>query len=285
MDKRLEEYFTKTYPNLFRDMRGDMRKTCMAWGCACGNGWFHVMNAAFKVAEHPGAILLQVKEKFGGLRLYWMGPGPPDFPVLTDEEANRIRTALDTAEDRSYQVCENCGAPGKVRRGGWVYTLCDRCHGLNYGASNYEANVRDELWLIGEETGTEIAMKLGLRITCATDKDHYTGQGFTHCLICKEQLRVKLPSVEREEDKATVVDCPQVNPKCNGKLTKNTKGHKWTCDTCGKEVGVLQVVSPPRPEPEKITAMNCPSCDGELGEPDWKCDECGTEVEVTKQPK
>jgi len=248
-----------------------MRKTCMAWGCACGNGWFHIMNAAFKVAEHPGAVLLQVKEKFGGLRLYWMGPGPPDFPALTDKETDRIRTALDTAEDRSYQVCEMCGDPGKVRRGGWVYTMCDRCHSFNSGSATYEidANDRFTLGAIADATGDKIARSLNLRTTCATDKDHYTGQGFTHCLICKEQLRVKLPSVEQEEDKATVVDCPQINPKCNGKLTKNTKGHKWMCDTCGKQVGVLQIVVPP------ATIKGCFNCpDGVIRAPDWACDKC-----------
>jgi len=279
MDKRLEEYFTKKYPNLFRDMRGDMTKTCMAWGCACGNGWFHIMNAAFKVAEHPGAILLQVKEKFGGLRLYWMGPGPPDFPALTDKETDRIRTALDTAEDRSYQVCENCGAPGKVRRGGWVYTLCNRCHGLNYGATNYEANVRDELWDIGDETGDKIARSLGLRTTCATEKDHQSNQRMTDCVICKKILRVILPTVEHKEDKATVTNCPQTD--CSGEIRPevNVKYPKWVCGTCGKRVKVTQVAYSP-PKPEKITAMNCPNCDGELGEPEWKCDDCGTEVEV-----
>lgn len=287
MDKRLEEYFTKTYPNLFRDMRGDMRKTCMAWGCSCGNGWFHIMNAAFKIAEHPGAVLLQVKEKFGGLRLYWMGPGPPDFPALTDGESDKIRTAIDTAEDRSYRVCEVCGDPGKVRTGGWVYTMCDRCNTLNQAARGYEVDPDKRFMLeaLGDATGDRIARSLNLRTTCATKKDHQPNQGFTYCLICKEQLRVVLPAVECEEDRATIVDCPQVNPQCNGKLTKNEKGYDWTCDTCGKEVGVLQVIRPSTPEPEKITAMNCSNCDGELGEPDWKCSRCGFEIEIKQQPK
>ena len=283
MDKRLEEYFVKKYPNLFRDMRGDMTKTCMAWGCACGNGWFHIMNAAFKVAEHPGAVLLQVKEKLAGLCLYWMGPGPPDFPVLTEEKSDRIRTALTTAEDRSYQVCENCGAPGKVRGGGWLYTHCDRCNALNHGAKDFEARVRNKLWLIGEETGSKIAMKLGLRTTCATKKDHQLNHDYTHCVICKEILRVILPTVACEEDKITATGCPH---DCDGQIRPevNVKYPKWVCDTCGKRISVLQVVFSP-PEPEKITAMNCPNCDGELGEPDWKCDICGMMIDVAKQPE
>jgi hypothetical protein len=286
MDKRLEEYFTKKYPNLFRDMRGDMTKTCMAWGCACGNGWFHIMNAAFKMAEHPGAVLLQVKEKLAGLRLYWMGPGPPDFPALSDEELNRISTAMDTAEDRSYQVCENCGAPGKMRSGGWLYTYCDRCHGFNKGSATYEIDADDKFMLgsIGDATGDKIARALNLRTTCDTEEDHQANYDYTHCVICKEILRVILPAVDCEEDKATVTDCPH---DCDGKITpeKNVKYPKWACDTCGKRIGVVQVVMPPRPEPEKIIAMNCLNCEGELGEPDWTCSRCGFEVEVKQQPK
>lgn len=280
MDKRLEEYFVKQYPNLFRDMHGHMTKTCMAWGCACGNGWFHLMNAAFKIAEHPGAVLLQVKEKLAGLRLYWTASGEPE---MTKEDYDRISTALDTAEDRSYQVCEVCGDPGKRRTGGWLYTYCDRCAALSYSARRYEAQVRDKLWSISDETGDKIAKKLGLRTTCATEKDHQFNSNYTHCVICKEILRVVLPTVEREEDKVTVTDCPH---DCKGKIRPevNVKYPKWACDTCGKRISVLQVVLSP-PKPERITAMNCPNCDGELGEPDWTCDRCGTAVDITKQPK
>ncbi len=267
MDKRLEEYFTKKYPNLFRDMRGDMRTTCMAWGCSCGNGWFHLMNAAFKIAEHPGVVLLQVKEKLGGLCLYRMGPGPPDFPALTDGETLRVWTALDTAESRSYQVCENCGAPGECRQGGWLYTHCVRCDKLNFGAKIYEANVRDELMDIGDATGDKIARKLGLRTTCATNKDHQPNHRYTHCLICSETLRVILPTVEREEDKATVTDCPH---DCDGQIRQevNVEYPKWACDTCGKRIGVVQIVRSP------VTIATCPNCPSTICAPDWKCDNC-----------
>jgi hypothetical protein len=26
----------------------------------------------------------------------------------------------------SYTICEECGAPGKLRGGGWMRTLCDK---------------------------------------------------------------------------------------------------------------------------------------------------------------
>jgi hypothetical protein len=58
--------------------------------------------------------VLQIKEKFGGLRFYVDG--------ATDEMWERICEA--TAE--SFRTCETCGTVGTVRHGGWK-TLCDPC--------------------------------------------------------------------------------------------------------------------------------------------------------------
>ena len=55
----------------------------------------------------------QIKEKFGGLRFYY--DGGDEF----------IRGAVHMAEYIADQTCEECGAPGKRRSGGWIRTLCD----------------------------------------------------------------------------------------------------------------------------------------------------------------
>ena len=34
---------------------------------------------------------------------------------------------IDKAEDKSYIICESCGAKGKLRGRGWVRTLCKKC--------------------------------------------------------------------------------------------------------------------------------------------------------------
>lgn len=57
--------------------------------------------------------VLQVKEKFGGLRFYVGG---------ATEAAHKL---IAEAEAQSYLVCEVCGAPGKMRGGHWYKTLCD----------------------------------------------------------------------------------------------------------------------------------------------------------------
>jgi hypothetical protein len=61
----------------------------------------------------PQVTLDQVKEKFGTLRFYYTGGD--------DEISGMVRMA----ESMSGVVCEECGAPGKRRGGGWIYTACD----------------------------------------------------------------------------------------------------------------------------------------------------------------
>ena len=61
--------------------------------------------------------VLQVKEKFGGLRIYLS---------LSSTEADAIITA---AEAEASETCEECGSKEdvKLRGGGWLRTLCDPC--------------------------------------------------------------------------------------------------------------------------------------------------------------
>jgi hypothetical protein len=57
-------------------------------------------------------VVLQVKEKFGTLRIYIHN---------ASEAANMV---VDYAESLSEVTCEMCGAPGKIYRVGWHSTLC-----------------------------------------------------------------------------------------------------------------------------------------------------------------
>jgi len=58
-------------------------------------------------------VASQVKEKYGMLRFYYDGGD------------DRITGMVDLAEAMSLVTCEQCGAPGETRSGGWVRTLCD----------------------------------------------------------------------------------------------------------------------------------------------------------------
>lgn len=71
--------------------------------------------------------VLQVKEKFGALRVYLSLEG------LTREEADRVWNWVSFAEALSNRLCEECGLPGTPRaphnsRFGWVLTLCEKHH-------------------------------------------------------------------------------------------------------------------------------------------------------------
>ena len=58
-------------------------------------------------------VVVQVKEKFGGLRFY--------VNAATDEHYNYITFA----ESMSYRICEVCGSPGKRYTDGWHQVLCE----------------------------------------------------------------------------------------------------------------------------------------------------------------
>lgn len=82
-----------------------------------GPGWHPLITKLIQDLFDMGweGHIVQVKEKFGGLRFYVDG--------YTDPIRNRIAKA----ENDSFAICEQCGAPGGPRGGGWVKTLCEQC--------------------------------------------------------------------------------------------------------------------------------------------------------------
>jgi hypothetical protein len=80
------------------------------------NGWFGLVKELIEdcIALGWDKQICQIKEKFGGLRFY-INSG-------SDEIFNRISEA----EDKSMEVCEVTGLPGKLRTDlRWYRTLCD----------------------------------------------------------------------------------------------------------------------------------------------------------------
>ncbi len=145
MDKRIEQYWIKKYPDLFAGCHLGIYKSAMSWGCTCGEGWFDILDQLWKdLDELEGVVLGQVKEKFAGLRVYLEPMSSNDF-----DEAHRL---IDEAEVKSFKTCEVCGKPGKVHGDGWVFTACDDCKGLD----------RDARWALAEQISTKIIIKLGI---------------------------------------------------------------------------------------------------------------------------
>ena len=80
-----------------------------------GTGWSGIIaDLVLKLfALGWNGVILQCKEKFGGMRFY------------TGETTDEMETLIRAAEAESYKTCEQCGKPGIARRDGWIKTLCD----------------------------------------------------------------------------------------------------------------------------------------------------------------
>lgn len=132
MNEILENQLYTNYKNLFADKDKTIQESCMAWGVECGDGWYDLIDTlcrAIKVYEsnleskkdfddsyftnYKKVKFDQVKEKFGGLRIYYKGGD------------SYVSGLVSMAEDMSYKICEICGNKGSPNKKGWISTLCD----------------------------------------------------------------------------------------------------------------------------------------------------------------
>lgn len=92
----------------------------------CDDGWSSLVTAchAELLSLDPNYVVLQVKEKFGGLRYYYATTHEP-----SDSRAQAMRNAVTKYETMSFSVCEACGEPGEHHQGasGWWKTACESC--------------------------------------------------------------------------------------------------------------------------------------------------------------
>lgn len=86
----------------------------------CGDGWYTILDELLSIAEwrNKKALcepikIIQIKEKFAGLRFYYNG-GDEYF-------AGAVRMA----ESMADHTCEVCGSPGERRSGTWLTTRCE----------------------------------------------------------------------------------------------------------------------------------------------------------------
>jgi hypothetical protein len=141
MDQELQDELFQKYPDLFSNRTKSPMESCMSWGCEIGNGWYELLNSVcWRIFQYEQNIadrvrirtkngkendqsdldyvpvkFDQIKEKFGGLCIYFTGGD--DY----------VEGVVGMAEEYSYKVCEVCGNAGKPNKGGWITTLCDSC--------------------------------------------------------------------------------------------------------------------------------------------------------------
>ncbi len=106
------------FPTALSASPGRERMPFPMFGFECGPGWLELLVPALEYMEQHGIRVDQVKEKFGGLRLY---------PDRYDEA---LQCLLEVIETRSFQTCERCGEPGRPsgNEHGWIKTLCEKHH-------------------------------------------------------------------------------------------------------------------------------------------------------------
>lgn len=102
----------------------NLKTAYQMFGVECGDGWKGLIQPIFDYiekynldkSEEEKIEILQVKEKFGGLRFY----------VNFEDEV--LSEMIRNAENESYLVCENCGSREDVgHTQGWITTCCFDC--------------------------------------------------------------------------------------------------------------------------------------------------------------
>jgi len=140
MRNELENKLVEKFPELFGDRDKPPTETLICFGCECDDGWFDLIYTACSVIQNhmeyapetPPFRFSQIKEKFGGLRLYHYGGD--DF----------TRAVCTMAEALSYKICEITGDRGQLcTTGHWLRTLSPAMaekHGYTPYRSDEEEN-------------------------------------------------------------------------------------------------------------------------------------------------
>jgi Zn finger protein HypA/HybF involved in hydrogenase expression len=89
-----------------------------------GKGWQPIALDAAEQLEANGAQILQVKEKFGGLRIYFQ----VDEDTSSVDVYDKCNEIVRLAEEKAAITCEDCGQPGSMTTNRSFYrTLCPEC--------------------------------------------------------------------------------------------------------------------------------------------------------------
>ena len=99
---------------------GDQRVPMMTSINNVGEGWHDLIKTLEEKLNKidPEFELLQVKEKFGGLRYY--------ANTSNADENTNFHQLISLAEEASFHLCEVCGEPGENKATHqWLKTLCE----------------------------------------------------------------------------------------------------------------------------------------------------------------
>lgn len=113
---------TEKYPRLYAQ-KYKTKSDFDCFGFCIGDGWFNIIDTLSSAimweidSDNVKRFrVLQIKEKFGGLRFYHSGG------------SREIRGYVTFAERISERTCEGCGCPSEINcESSWLTTLCKDC--------------------------------------------------------------------------------------------------------------------------------------------------------------
>jgi hypothetical protein len=185
MTRELEQELIKKYPILFKDVNMSPRETLMCFGIEFQDGWYKIFdelceyitlvckqerlvklkqefkteaNKGYMFVKVPDITFVQVKEKYGTMRVYIRGVINNDWDAIEERidptvdidsifasHYERIERAIEYVQFLSGKVCEVCGSPGKVYTQGWYMCRCKPCIILDYGYDPDEEEDNEEV--------------------------------------------------------------------------------------------------------------------------------------------
>jgi len=129
MNNASEKMLHGEVPGLYVEKDLPETESCMAHGCAHGEGWYDILHElCFQITQiSKVAKFTQIKEKFGTLSVYFETTNPGEY----SDSSKLCSEAL----AKSEVTCESCGCPGTLRTNGWWKKLCDKCEADLLGCS------------------------------------------------------------------------------------------------------------------------------------------------------
>jgi transcription elongation factor Elf1 len=117
MKVSLEKKLYDKFPKLFKSLDN----------IGCDDGWFSLIYSCSEELEKLDTNIqyLQIKEKFGNLRIYFLCLSDNKEKSLMD----LVSDVIQKYEKKSSLICERCGQTGESTKTkyNWTKTLCEEC--------------------------------------------------------------------------------------------------------------------------------------------------------------
>jgi len=196
--EQFEEYL-QSIGGLVNGWREDRDPIVSRHFCSVGDGWLQLLHDCIEELLAMGwdKHILQIKEKFGGLRFY-IGSG-----------TEGIYEIINKYEHLSYETCEVCGEKGKLYRNmGWWRTLCDD-HYREYVVTKTQEAI---------QIGVNSVMKTGFPVVMTSVPKKHERWNMWEVSVFWE-----IPNYHKSEAFTDVLECLKDCEKFIGNMSKEDK--------------------------------------------------------------